>query len=50
MIYKIKQLYWRLNALFGYVLLLPIDYMVSKTSNKSIKTLRKKSKQIFINN
>ncbi len=31
----IKRLYWRANAIIGYLVLLPIDYMVSKTTDQT---------------
>lgn len=31
----ILRYYWRLNAIIGYLILLPIDWMISKTSDQT---------------
>lgn len=29
------RFYWRLNAILGYLILLPIDWMITKTTNQT---------------
>lgn len=37
----VYRFYWRLNAVLGYLILTPLDYMITKTTDRTWDELHK---------
>lgn len=41
----VLRIYWRFNAILGWIALLPIDWMISLTTEESFKSAHKRSNE-----